>query len=374
MAQRFFKYIILSVLVLNACKKQVDSAAESKSEEQVYYAVLSDQQLSAGSIKTDKYKLAEFTEIVNVSGNIEIPPSSQFDVSPLFPGIIRGINLMLGQKVEKNQVLFSIESTDLITLQQDFVSIGEQLVYLKNDYERQLALFKENVNSEKKYLKAESDYKSQLATYNGIKKKLQLLGINLSEVTRGEYKSSYKVIAPISGIVASIEKVNGSFVSATETVLKLVNSQEAHLSLNVFENDIHKLKEGQKVIFTTADGMRHNAAIHLISPTINPVNKAVEVHADIIGKIRYPGNTFVTAKIFSGVVRRNSFPINALLSEGEENFVLVLDKKENGKNYFVKFPVKLNYKDDHNFSFEEIETLNDKNVLTEGGIMLQKEE
>lgn len=374
MLHRFLILIILSALALAGCKKQGAAGEEAETTGSEYYAVLSEQQLGSGSIKLNRVKPADFTEVIEASGNIEIPPSSQYKVSPLFPGIIKGVNLMVGQRIEKGQYLFSIESHDLITMQQDFASLGEQLNYLKNDYERQLALYKENVNSEKKYLKSESDYKSQLANYNGMKKKLQLLGINIAEVIKGEYKSSFKVTAPISGIISGIDKVNGSYASATEPVLMLVNNQDAHLSLNVFENDIPKIRPGQSVFFRTPDGSEHRASVHLVSPSIDPDTKAVEVHADINGRINYSDQTYVTAKIITGIVKKNALPINALLSEGEENFIIVLEKKDNSQNYFVKYPVKVSIKDEHYFSCTEIEKLKDKLVITDGGIMLQKEE
>lgn len=374
MMYRFFILILFSALLLAGCKKQAESKEETETSGNEYYAVLSDQQINSGSVKLDRFKSTDFTEAIESSGNIEIPPSSKYKVSPIFPGIIKGIDLMVGQRIEKGQYLFSVENADLITLQQDFASIGEQLSYLKNDYERQLALYRENVNSEKKYLKAESDYKSQLANYNGMKRKLQLIGINIAEVLKGEYKSSYKVSAPIAGIVSDIEKVNGTYAPATEPVLMLVNNQEAHLSLNVFENDVPKIRKGQDVVFRTSDGKVHKASVHLVSPVIDPETKAVEVHADINGRIMYSDQTYVTAKIITGIVKKNAFPINALLSEGDENFIIVLDKKENAQNYFVKYPVKVSIKDEYNFSFAEIEKLKDKLVITDGGIMLQKEE
>ena len=216
MLNRFLFLIILSALALAGCKKQNGTSEEAENPGSEYYVVLSEKQLSSGSIKLNQFKPADFTEVIEASGNIEIPPSSQYKVSPLFPGVIKGVNLMVGQRIEKGQYLFSIENPDLITMQQDFASLGEQLNYLKNDYERQLALYKENVNSEKKYLKSESDYKSQLANYNGMKKKIQLLGINIAEVIKGEFKSSFKVSAPISGIISGIEKVNGSYALTTE--------------------------------------------------------------------------------------------------------------------------------------------------------------
>lgn len=370
-------YLILIIffsLFTGACKKQEKQTKTKENSYESYYAVLSDKQLANSSIKLGNYKNVEFTDVIEVSGNIEIPPSSQETITPVFSGIIRDLNLIVGQKVAKGQFLFSIENPELISLQQEFASLSEQLTFLKNDFERQLSLFKENVSTEKKYLKAESDYKSHLANYNGLKKKIQLLGINTSDVLKGDFKSKYKINAPISGYISKIEKLNGSFVSHTDQVAIIVDKSKAHLSLNVYENDIAKIKKGQKVIFKTSDDIHHNATVHLLSPAIDPIAKSLSVHADIDEIVNYSDNTYITAQIITGTSERIALPINSLLHEGEESFILVLEKKVNGQNYFVKYPVKISIKDEINFTCKEMEKLKNKLVIIDGGILLQKEE
>jgi cobalt-zinc-cadmium efflux system membrane fusion protein len=58
----------------------------------------------------------------------------------------------------------------------------EQLSFLKSDYDRQSELYKEQISSEKSYLKAQSDYKRTFAVHAGLKKKLELLNINIAAV------------------------------------------------------------------------------------------------------------------------------------------------------------------------------------------------
>ena len=259
-------------------------------------------------------------------------------------------------------------------MQQEFASLGAQLSFLKNDYERQLKLFNENVNSEKKYLQAESAYKSSLAQHNGLKKKLQLFGVNVEEVQKGNFYNKLSVKAPISGSISKINIVRGQYVSNAESLLQIVNNDEVHLTLQIFENDISFVKVDQRIHFTTPSGGEYTAKIHLISPTLNPETKTIEVHADILDSGHFYDGMFVQAKITTTAKLLKAIPANAVLKEGEKYFILVLDKEENGEKFFKKTPITVTQRNEQFISFKEIDELKNKLIITEGANMVQKDE
>ena len=365
---------IISVLFLFSCKDKSEQAIETPASEDEYYLTLSKEQLNSEDLKLDSVQNYNFQEFFEASGTVEIPPNAQNIVTTLYPGRISGLNYNMGQLVKKGQLLFSIENPELIDLQQRLSSLSEELKYLKDDYQRQEKLYNENANSEKKFIKAESDYKSNLAEYNGLKKKLEILGINLNNVNQGNFTSKYSIYSPISGAISDIYKTNGEYCEPSENILKIVNKGEAHLSLTIYENDIDKIKRGQTVTFKTSDGKEHNAKIHLISPTIDPRTRSLLAHADIENLDSYYDNMYVTAKIISDEKTHKALPKNALLKDGDENFILVLDKHEENNYFFTKYPIKLSHKNDKYFSFDNIEDLQGKSVITEGAIILQKDE
>lgn len=363
----------IQIFSLISCKSEKkESEVEVKQPE--YYVTLTDAQIKAGDIKLDSVKEYPFEGMIEVAGNIEVPPASMVEITSLLSGRIKGINLIEGQNVQKGQYLFSIENPELISMQQEFASIGEQLSYLKNDYERQLKLYNENVNSEKKYLQAESLYKSSLANYTGLKKKLQLLGINTDEVQKGNFYGSISVHAPISGSISGISKANGSYINTSESILDIVNTKEAHLTMQVFENDVPYVKINQPVTFTTPDGTNHKAKVHLISSALNMDTKTILVHADILDNVRFYNDMFVNATIITQTQTKKGIPVDAVLNEGDTSFILVLDKSEKGQYFFNKFPIKITQKNENYVTFSEIDNLKDKLIITEGVNMLQKEE
>lgn len=106
-------------------------------------------------------------------------------------------------------------------------------------------MFEEKITSQTNYLKAESTYQSSLASYNGLRQKLQMMSINPKDVEQGQISSSINLYAPINGYVTKVNISNGSFVSSSSELLEIVNTDHIHLELNVFEKDILNIKKEQ---------------------------------------------------------------------------------------------------------------------------------
>lgn len=64
-------------------------------------------------------------------------------------------------------MVVTLEHPEFVKLQQQCLEISGQLTFLKAEYKRQQALLEAQVSSRKNFLKAESDYNTAMATYNG---------------------------------------------------------------------------------------------------------------------------------------------------------------------------------------------------------------
>jgi len=120
----------------------------------------------------------ELTEIVkkdnsnkvSSTGMIEVPPNGRAIISAQVGGYIKNSNLLIGDQVKKGDFLVSIENIEFLELQQQYLETLERLTFLESDYKRQSELYKENISSEKSFLKAQSEYKRTFAVHIGLKK------------------------------------------------------------------------------------------------------------------------------------------------------------------------------------------------------------
>ncbi|MFC5193978.1 efflux RND transporter periplasmic adaptor subunit [Bizionia hallyeonensis] len=370
-------YILLFSALFIACgnsENETTDIIESVSHEDEIK--LSEAQFNSESMVLGTLSERTFDETVTINGTIDVPPHNKSRVTTYMAGYIVKTPLLVGDQVKKGQLLVTLENTEYIELQQQFLEIAEQLNYLKNEYTRQKTLFDENITSEKNYLKAESMYKSNLAFYNGIEKKLQMLNINPKSVLAGNMSSTINIYAPISGHVTKVNVSNGTFVSASDEIMEIVDVDHIHLELSVFEKDIMKIKKGQEITFTIPEASEktYNADVHLVGTTIDDATRRVQVHGhidDVEGNFII--GMFVEAQIHINEVSALALPHEAVIQLNDNYYVLVLEEKTTNGYVFEKTEVQIGKQTEDFMEILNPETLLEKQIITHGTSMLLNE-
>ncbi|WP_273568962.1 efflux RND transporter periplasmic adaptor subunit [Maribacter halichondriae] len=251
---------------------------------------------------------------------------------------------MIGDAVKRGQLLVTIENPEFVTLQQEYMEIKQQLGYLKSEYDRQKTLMDENITSQKNYLKAESEFQTANARYNGLKKQLQMLNISPSEVEKGNISSIATIFAPINGSITKVNVSKGSYVSPATPILEIIDNDHIHLELSVFEKNIMKIKKGQPIRFTIpeASDETYEAEVHLIGTSIGE-NRTIKVHGHLHDESKHNFLTgmFVDAEIITESAQAKALPSEAVVTLDDRAYVLLLNKEENGNMYFNQVEVKI---------------------------------
>jgi cobalt-zinc-cadmium efflux system membrane fusion protein len=272
---------------------------------------------------------------------------------------------MQGQKVSKGQLLFTLENPEYIIVQQEYLETQNQLNYLKTDYERQADLFKDNVTSQKIFLKAETDYKVTLTRNESLKKKLQLMNINPANVSATNLKSTIAVTSPIEGYVTNIAVSQGMFLNPSDIAITLINTDHLLMELTIFEQDLAHISVGQEVTFSVQSGSeKYMANVYLINKEIDPIKRTIGVYCQLSnkdGEKLTPG-MFVEAEIYTTVDSTFALPIQAISSIDNKDYILIkADQNDNGME-FEKKEVTIGIGDD---KYVQILNFNDFTVGTE---------
>ena len=147
-------YILLISLVLTACGKE-------KKEQTATEQIVDDNTISVtkAQFESEKMQLGSLTEqnfyeTVKTTGFIDVPPQNKASVSTFMEGYVKRTPLLVGDKIKKGQLVASLENTDYVELQQQYLEVAEQLNYLKSESDRQTTLYNEKITSQKNFLKA----------------------------------------------------------------------------------------------------------------------------------------------------------------------------------------------------------------------------
>mgnify|MGYP003667729007 CR=1 FL=1 len=338
--------LFLALLVLSGCNKSQVSEVDTKEQAENHESEAGENrvELTAEQYKNSKIELGEVTlrnlsNVITATGKIDIPPSNLVSISAPLGGFVRKTELLQGMKVRKGQVLAVIENPDFIPIQQEYLETKIELEYAELEFERQKELSTENVGSQKIFQQATSKVKTLKARLAGLKERIRTAGINLGTLEKGTVVNHANIISPISGSVTVVNVNLGMYVSPTDVMFEIVDTDHLHVELSVFEKDISQVKIGQSVRFKVNNtlGKEGLAKVYLINPKINE-DRTVRVHCHLEtdDATLLPEN-YVNATIELGINSVPSLPDQAVVTFEGKSYVFVEKEKEveNGKTLSV---------------------------------------
>lgn len=219
-----------------------------------------------------------FLDNLALSGSIEA--NEQVDIRSEVSGIVESINFQEGTMVSKGQVLFKVNDVEL-RAQLANVKTSQGLAS-ENERRAKLLLQKEAISQEE-YDIASADFKSSKA-------QTQLIQAQIAKTT---------VRAPFSGKIGLRAISNGTYVTPTTPIAKLVNTSQLKITFSIPEKYASQMKVGNVLSFTTAGSTeKFSAKIYAIEPEIEIATRTLKVRAiaqNPEGKL-YPG-TFANVSL-----------------------------------------------------------------------------
>jgi cobalt-zinc-cadmium efflux system membrane fusion protein len=208
--------------------------------------VLDSAQKSNASILLDTARLENIHTIIKASGMVDVPPQSMVSVSFPLGGYLKSTSLLPGSPVSKGQVIAIMEDPGYIQLQQDYLTARAKMEYLATDMKRQKELSDADASSKKNYQLVLSDYNMQVVLLKSLGEKLQMVHVNPDNLDVNKISGTIPVYSPINGYVSKVNVNIGKYVNPTDVLFELVNPEDIHAAITVFEKDINAFRKGLK--------------------------------------------------------------------------------------------------------------------------------
>ncbi len=340
MLLNYISLLLIPLLILSCGDSESEKTPDQDMQE--YEGIrISAVQFDQSNMKLGKMQDKSFPMTVEATGVIDVPPENKAMISSYMDGYVKQTPLLVGDKVKKGQFLLSLENPEYVEMQQQYLDAMEQMRYLKTEYERQKSLFDEKFTSEKNYLRAESEYKRNLARYNGLRKKLEMLNLDPGAIENGNISSVIRLYAPITGSITEMNANNGMYVSAADELMKIIDPEHLHIELDVFEKDILKLEKGQEIRFRIPEAQSDtlDGEVYLVGTSISDTKRTVKVHGHFKEeeeKNHLATGMFVQAEIITDNTNEMALPDNTIVSLDETNYVLVLDSSSEKEYIFSR--------------------------------------
>jgi cobalt-zinc-cadmium efflux system membrane fusion protein len=319
-------------------------AASAPADNPDQVAVSKAQQQAAG-IELGSFERQNMTTEVQANGSVEVPPQNRVSITAIQGGYVQTVAVLPGEHVAAGATVATLRSPEYLTLQQTYLQSKATVHFLTEDLERQRILDVEDVGAKRKLQQARADFATEQATLRATAAQLRLLGISVSRLdATGQLQNSVPLTTPIAGYVKAVNINPGQYVNPQDVLVEVLNRDDLHLELKVFEKDVAQVKVGQKILFRVQNvdrGEELTARVFLVGKAFDDNARTVRVHAHLEPERRdlLPGQ-FVAARIQTAGARVRTLPEDALIQAGDLSYIFRRVSQDSGRIQFRRVKVR----------------------------------
>ncbi|MFM9949583.1 MAG: efflux RND transporter periplasmic adaptor subunit [Saprospiraceae bacterium] len=348
MTKIFLTIIAATALFLTGCQNPVAptetpmAAEASTAPDEIR---LTAAQVSRAGIETGSFSARALSETLSATAELVVGKEHNAIVSAFADCALSELRVSLNQTVQRGAVVAMMRKPDLLDLQQQYLENKNQLAFLQTEFERYQALSKADATASKNSQRAESELRAAQTTGKVLAAKLRQYQINPDRLDADHLKTELPLIAPVSGTVTRIHASAGTALALGTPVCEIVDFSQLHPVIFVFEQDIFRVKNGQKVWlnFPAEPSKAFPAKVYNIERTVDADRKAVRVHArfDATPPANWIAGAYVDARIeLSGNAPATALPKEAIIREGEADYIFIEVKTSATETIFRKVKVR----------------------------------
>lgn len=327
---KFFALFTMISLMFSACdndpKKNENTTEtsntsskvdENHEDENTNIATLTAEQMQTIGLQIGKIEQKQLIATLKANGVLSIPNNNKADVTSLYEGAIKNLNVQIGDQVKKNQIIASITNPQFIQLQEEYLTTESKIVFADQELKRQKALNEGNAGIGKNLENAASELNILRTRKASLQKQIILMGINPNLISNSNLQSTLVIKSPISGTVSNIYAKIGSYIDASSPVIEIVNNDALHLDLQVFEKDLPQIKIGQTIYFRVTNNPKtqYDATVFSISSSFENESKTIAVHCKVNGNKK----GLIEGMNITGILSLNEVLIPAVLDDAIVN-------------------------------------------------------
>ncbi|MDP1664083.1 MAG: efflux RND transporter periplasmic adaptor subunit [Methylobacter sp.] len=244
---------------------------------------MSQENLDALGVKLGKLESVTQIPVLSAPAKVVIPPTQEYIVSASQAGVIDKLNVAIGDKVAKGQILAQLNSPDLLTLQREYLKAGTAQQTALINYNRDKKLLEEGVIPERRWQETSSQYHSAISEVDEHKQLLEIAGMTSGEVNHlaktHRLTRQLNVRAPIVAVVLERLAVAGTRIDMLAPLYRIANLDELWLEIAIPQERMAGIKIGDRVVVENSDV---SAKITLLGQSVNPENQTMLARAVVI--------------------------------------------------------------------------------------------
>lgn len=320
--KKFFILLVLISLIFIGCgsnsKVNKEANAESASQQQVIY------------VKVHAVSTTDFSKSISLPGILK--PRDEVMISADISGTVEGINVDIGSKVEKDDLLCKIDDT-VYKLQYNkaLTALNTEKIRfedIEKNYQRNKKLYEVEAISQMQFESQESQYKISKENLSRVQFDFELAQENLLNT---------EIRTPISGLVSLKNISRGETATPGKVIFAVVATDSMYVEAGVSEEYINLISKGQEVQIKvdTLNNQMYAGIVTNVGPVPNNATKTYPVKILVDNpEQKLKSGMFASIEIVTDEHKNTlAVPKNSVLSENGRKYVFVEDNGRARKKY-----------------------------------------
>ncbi|MFT3981959.1 MAG: efflux RND transporter periplasmic adaptor subunit [Ferruginibacter sp.] len=300
-------------------------------------------------ITKQEVTIEKVSNVITLSGKIEANEDKWVKIFPVVGGVVQGMQVELGDYVQKGQTLAVIRSSEIADYQSQYAYAGSSEKIALKSLNAAKEMFVAGLATEKDVVQAETDYEKAKADANRIAQVISIYGAKGNAIQT--------ITAPMSGYIIekNITDKMQFRADGAEPFFIIANLEEVWVMANVFESDIAKIKVGDEatVKLIAYQDKTFTGKVDRIFNILDPQSRVMKVRVKIPNTenlLKPEMFAKITISYNSGSRSLPAIPASSVIFNADKNYVVL-------------------YKNDcslENREIEPAETIGDRTFIANG--------
>ena len=257
---------------------------------------------------------------------IVIPTPQLWVVSSPVAGMVTGLSVARGDRVNADQPLVTMQSPSFVSQQRDYLQAVAQDVLTNQQLTRNTQLFQTNAVPQRVLEASQTEARQASIVVAERRQMLRLSGLSDEAIskltTEAAINATLSVVAPRPATVVDIVVSPGQRVEQTASLIKLAQLSPLWVEIAIPASNIRAIRPGARV---EVDGYPTPGQVVLVSETADAATQTILVRAEVpnTGELRPGQTTQARIGFASSAESAWELPYSALIRRGEQASLFV---------------------------------------------------
>ncbi len=281
-------------------------------------------------VKVATVRTIDFRETLRVPASVSVDETRMARIGSNVTGRITDLKAIVGQNVNRSDVLATVNSTELSSAQLAFLKAFSAKLLAERAAQRAQQLFEADVIGAAELQRRETELSQAEAEMSASHDQLQVLGMSAKNIQKLEQSrtvnSNSFVVASLAGSVIERKVTTGQVVQPADAIYTIADLSRLWVQAEIPEkqSDLVKVGDIVKVSIPALGNRSIDGRLVYVSSTVNPETRTVTARTEVDNKDRSIRPAMLAVMLIQDrSTQRTVVPNEAVVRDNNKDYIFV---------------------------------------------------